>query len=151
MILTTSTHYSQVEPFIKSDTMIAMVAMTPSVSTVVKLAKIEDDRKVGIFCASDAFAGVVRNNCQGMGVWSEHMATQFMGIFEETEQFFEENDVIIVPKGYETFLSPEEKVLIEDFVMRGGELVRYSYKVDKGSFLYVVEQIKKVMNKKRNV
>ena len=151
MILTTSTHYSQVESFIKSDATLAMVAMTPSVSTVVKLAKIEDDRKVGIFCASDAFAGVVRNNCQGMGAWSEHMATQFMGIFEETEQFFEENDVIIVPKGYETFLSPEEKVLIEDFVTREGELVRYSYKVDKGSFLYVVEQIKKVMNKKRNI
>ncbi|MEC4630362.1 hypothetical protein VSS86_21790, partial [Bacillus safensis] len=74
LILTTSTHFTEVEQYINSNKVLAMVAMTPSVGTIVRLAKIGDTQKVGIFCASDAFAGVVRSNCQGMGSWSEQMA-----------------------------------------------------------------------------
>ena len=151
LILTTSTHFTQVESHIRSSKTLAMVAMTPSVHTIVRLAKIGDAQKVGIFCASDAFAGVVRSNCQGMGRWSEQMATQLAGIFGKEEQFFTENDVVIVPEGYETFIAPEEKELLLEFAQRGGELVSYSYKVDKGSFLHVVDQIKRVMNKKRSM
>lgn len=151
LILTTSTHFTGVEQYINSNKVLAMVAMTPSVGTIVRLAKIGDTQKVGIFCASDAFAGVVRSNCQGMGSWSEQMATQLAGIFEREEQFFAENDVVIVPEGYETFVTPEEKARLQRFSDEGGQLVSYSYKVDKGSFLHVVEQIKRVMNKKRSM
>ena len=151
LILTTSTHFTEVEQHINSNKVLAMVAMTPSVGTIVRLAKIGDTQKVGIFCASDAFAGVVRSNCQGMGSWSEQMATQLAGIFEREEQFFAENDVVIVPEGYETFVTPEEKARLQRFSDEGGQLVSYSYKVDKGSFLHVVEQIKRVMNKKRSM
>ncbi len=151
LILTTSTHFTQVESHLRSNKALAMVAMTPSVHTIIRLAKIGDAQKVGIFCASDAFAGVVRSNCQGMGSWSEQMATQLAGIFGKEEAFFSENDVVIVPEGYETFISPEEKALLQRFCENGGLLIPYSYKVDKGSFLHVVEQIKRVMNQKRSM
>ncbi|MEY8364317.1 GntR family transcriptional regulator [Anaerovoracaceae bacterium 41-7] len=151
LILTTSTHFTEVESYLRSNKPLAMVAMTPSVHTIVRLAKIGDTQKVGIFCASDAFAGVVRNNCQGLGSWSEGMATQLAGFFGKEEQFFAENDVVIVPEGYETFIASKEKQFLRSFCERGGELVSYSYKVDKGSFLHVVDQIKRVMNKKRSM
>lgn len=151
LILTTSTHFTEVEQYIGSNKTLAMVAMTPSVHTIVRLAKIGDAQKVGIFCASDAFAGVVRSNCQGMGAWSEQMATQLAGILGKEAQFFAENDVVIVPEGYETFIALEEKELLQQFSAGGGELIHYSYKVDKGSFLHVVDQIKRVMNKKRSM
>ena len=79
------------------------------------------------------------------------MATQLAGIFGKEEAFFSENDVVIVPEGYETFISPEEKALLQRFCENGGLLIPYSYKVDKGSFLHVVEQIKRVMNQKRSM
>lgn len=151
LILTTTTHFGQVEPYINSQKTLAMVSMTPSVRTIVSLAKVRDDKKVGVFCASDAFAGVVRNNCQNMGGWSESMTTQLMGHSGGLQQFFAEKDVIILPEGYETFVSAEEKALLREFRAGGGQLLPYSYKIDKGSFLYVEEQIKRVMNKKRSM
>ncbi len=151
LILTTSTHFAQVEPYISSNRLLAMVSMAPSVRTVVSLAKLSDEKRVGIFCASDAFAAVVRANCQELGDWSESMTTQLMGIGKKTEQFFAEKDVLIVPEGYETFITSEEKELLRNFRETGGTLIAYNYRIDRGSFLYVEEQIKKVMNKKRSM
>ena len=150
LILTTSTHFAQVEPYISSRTL-AMVSMAPSVRTIVSLAKLSDEKRVGVFCASDAFAAVVRTNCQGMGDWSESMTTQLMGIGKKTERFFADKDVLIVPEGYETFITSEEKELLRNFRETGGTMIAYNYCIDRGSFLYVEEQIKKVMNKKRSM
>lgn len=151
MVLTTSTHFTQVETYMKSNRLLAMVSMAPSVRTIISMAKIPDEKKVGIFCASDAFASVVRTGCQGIGDWSEGITTQLMGIRDKTAQFFEEKDVVIVPEGYETFITPEEKELLRAFREKGGQVLHYIYTVDRGSFLYVEEQIKKLMNKKRNM
>lgn len=151
MVLTTSTHFTQVESYIKSNQLLAMVSMAPSVRTIISMAKIPDGKKVGIFCASDAFASVVRTGCQGIGDWSEGMTTQLMGIRDKTAQFFAEQDVIIVPEGYETFITPEEKELLGAFTADGGQVLHYIYTIDRGSFLYVEEQIKKLMNKKRSM
>ncbi len=151
MVLTTSTHFAQVEPYVKSSKILAMVSMTPSVRTIIDMAKIPDDKGVGIFCASDAFAGVVRMGCHGIGAWSEAMTTQLMGLRDKAEQFFDEQDMVIVPEGYETFASAEDKEMLRRFREKGGQIISYSYKIDRGSFLYVEEQIKKVMNKKRSM
>lgn len=151
MVLTTSTHFTQVEPYIKGNKLLAMVSMTPSVRTIISMAKIPDEKKVGIFCASDAFASVVRTGCQGIGDWSDRLTTQLMGIRDKTAQFFEEKDVVIVPEGYETFITAEEKEMLLAFKENGGQVLHYIYKIDSGSFLYVEEQIKKLMNKKRSL
>ena len=151
LILTTSTHFSEVEPYIETDKTVAMVAMTPSVRTIIRLAKITEGTRVGIFCASDAFASVVRNNCVNMGDWCEDMKTQLMGICETETQFFADHDLLIVPEGYETFVTAGESELLRDFKEKGGDVLIYSYRIDRGSFLYVQEQIKRVMNKKRSM
>lgn len=153
IILTTSTHYAQIESCINSDKVLGMLAMTTSVRTIIRLAQISDTMRVGIFCASDAFANVVRNNCANMGDWCEGLTTQLMGIngYKREEQFFANHDIIIVPEGYESFINADEKEMISRFCERGGELVPYSYRIDRGSFIYVQEQIKRLMNKKRSI
>ena len=151
LILTTSTHFTQVEPFINREKTLGMLAMTPSVRTVIRLAKIPDQKRVGIFCASDAFASVVRNNCEGMGDWSEQMTTQLIGLGGNEKQFFTENEIIIVPEGYEAFTCTEETETLRTIVDQGGVLITYNYRFDRGSFLYVTEHIKRCMNKKRSM
>lgn len=151
LVLTTSTHYSQVEPYIHEAKKLGMISMTPSVRTIARLARISPEEKVGIFCASDAFSRVVRTGCQAVGDWSEQMSARLMGIGTNAEAFFEEMHLIIVPEGYETFVNREEKDLLRKFRRGGGELIFYSYQVDRGSFLYVQERIKKIMNGKRSM
>ena len=52
---------------------------------------------------------------------------------------------------YEAFVTAGESELLRDFKEKGGDVLTYSYRIDRGSFLYVQEQIKRVMNKKRSM
>ena len=150
VILTTSTHFAEVEPYINQNKTLAMMAMTPAIRTTIQLAKVGDEAQVGIFCASDAFSQVVRTGCLGMGSWSERLTTQLMGM-PGLADFLEAQDVVIVPEGYDAFISKEERSQLAAYRESGGHVVGYDYKIDRGSFLYVEAQIKKCMNKKRSV
>lgn len=150
LVLTTTTHYTQIEPYIQDSKRLVMVSMTPAVRTTISLAKVPEDINAGIFCASDAFAGVVRGNSEGMGKWSDHLPTYLMGMDGHLEKFFEEVELAILPEGWEAFASPVEKQAVSQFENRGGQVILYDYKIDKGSYLYVEAQIKKCMNRKRS-
>lgn len=150
LVLTTTTHYTQVEPYMQDLKRLVMVSMMPSVRTTISLAKVAEDIRAGIFCASDAFAGVVRLNSEGMGKWSDHLPTYLMGMNEHLDKFFEEVDLAILPEGWEAFASVVEKQAVNRFEAEGGQIVLYDYKIDKGSYLYVEAQIKKCMNRKRS-
>lgn len=150
LVLTTTTHFTEVEPYIQGGKTLAMMSMMPAVRTTISLAKVADDTRAGIFCASDAFAGVIRTNCEGMGKWSDHLPTYLMGMGTSLEKFFTGLDLVILPEGWEAFASPEEKKAVHDFTKGGGQIVLYDYKIDRGSYLYVEAQIKKCMNRKRS-
>ncbi len=150
MVLTTTTHYTQVEPYIRGDKPLGMMSMTPAVRTTISLAKVKDDIHAGIFCASDAFAGVIRHNCEGMGRWSDHLPTYLMGMKGHLDKFFDGLDLVILPEGWESFASAEEKGAVNAFVRSGGDMILYDYKIDRGSYLYVEELIKRCMNRKRS-
>ena len=151
LILTTSTHYAQVEHFIHPSKILGMMALMPTTQTIIQLAKILDEASVGIVTASDNFAGIIRRNCQGMGDWSKHMEAHLLGNRDKLRLFLMDKDVIILPEGYMTFTSASERELLASFERNGGRLVSYDYKIDRGSFLYVEELIKKCMNQKRSL
>ena len=152
VILTTSTHYNEVEPFIRDKQKFGMVAMMPSVETIMSLAKLPGRSDEGILCASENFAGVIRKNCTGMGSWSEVMPVQLFGGSETgLAEFLSEKTAVILPKNYEVFASASERRLLQEYEDQGGQLIPYDYTIDRGSFLYVEGLIKKIINKKRSV
>ncbi|MBQ8589423.1 MAG: winged helix-turn-helix transcriptional regulator [Firmicutes bacterium] len=151
LILTTSTHFAQVEHFIHPAKTLGMMALMPTPRTIFHLAKILDESSVGIVAASDNFAGIIRRNCQDMGDWSKHMDTQLFGNRDKLRLFLMDKDVIILPEGYMVFASVQERELLASFERNGGQLITYDYKIDRGSYLYVEELIKRCMNKKRSL
>ena len=151
LVLTTSTHYGEVEPYIKNIKNLAMMALTTSTRTVIKLAKIPELWNVGVVCASDTFANVVRENCLVIGSWAERMGSMHFGNPQKLKAFLKEKDAIILPNGYDAFASREEKELIRLFESKGKTLILYDYKIDKGSFMYVEALVKKCINNKRSL
>lgn len=151
LVLTTSTHYGQVEPYVKNVQNLGMMALTPSTRTVIKLAKIPEMWSVGVVCASDTFAKLVRDNCLVIGDWAERMSTMLFGNPQKLKAFLKNKDAIILPEGYDSFASREERELIRQFEHKGKTVVLYDYKIDKGSFMYVEALIKKCINNKRSV
>ncbi|MBR5129161.1 MAG: GntR family transcriptional regulator [Firmicutes bacterium] len=151
LVLTTSTHYGEVEPYIKNSKSLGMMALMPSTRTVIKLAKIPEIWNVGVVCASDSFAKVVRDNCLVIGDWAEHMGTMLFGNSQKLKLFLKNKDAIILPEGYDSFASREERETIRHFEQKGKAVILYDYKIDKGSFIYVEELIKKCINNKRSI
>lgn len=152
VILTTSTHFAEVEPYIHDKQKFGMMAMMPSVETIMKLAKISPECEGGILCASDNFAGVIRKNCADMGTWSEFIPVHLFGSGNDVlSSFLENKTVVILPKNYEVFASSGERQILQSFQTSGGVLLSYDYTIDRGSLLYVENMIKKVMNTKRSV
>ncbi len=150
VILTTSTHYGEIEAYIRDKQKFGMMAMMPSVETIMKLAKLPNRSEEGILCASENFAGVIRKNCSGMGDWSEVMPVHLFGS-DSLAEFLSGKTAIILPKNYEIFASSSERRMLQEFEDGGGQVIHYDYKIDRGSFLYVEGLIKRVMNKKRSV
>ena len=151
LVLTTSTHYGEVEPYIKDDKKLGIMALMPSTRTVIRLAKIPELWNVGVVCASDTFARVVRDNCLVIGGWAERMGTLLFGNPQKLKVFLKNKDAIILPEGYDAFASREEREIIKAFENKGKTVVLYDYKIDKGSFMYVEALIKRCINKKRSL
>ena len=152
VILTTSTHYGEIEAYVRDKQKFGMLSMMPSVETIMKLAKLPVHAEEGILCASENFAGVIRKNCSGMGDWSEHMPVHLFGNGTESlGAFLSDKTAVILPKNYEVFASSAERHMLQAFEDGGGQLIHYDYTIDRGSFLYVEGLIKKVMNRKRSV
>ena len=151
LVLTTSTHYGEVEPYIKNPQCLGVMALMPSTRTVIRLAKIPELWNVGVVCASDTFSRVVRENCMVIGDWAERMTTVLFGNPQKLKSFLKNKDAIIIPEGYDAFASREEREIIKQFENKGKTVVLYDYKIDKGSFMYVEALIKKCINKKRSL
>jgi hypothetical protein len=128
-----------------------MMSLMPSTRTVIKLAKIPELWNVGIVCASDTFARVVRDNCMVIGDWADRMGTHLFGDANKLKYFLKNKDAIIVPEGYDAFASREEREIIRHYENKGKTVVLYDYKIDKGSFMYVEALIKKCINNKRSL
>jgi len=152
IILTTSSHYGEVEAFIQDKRKFAMVAMMPSMDTTLKLARLPGRTEEGIICASENFAGIIRRCCSGMADWSEVMPVHLFGGSETSLiDFLSEKDAVILPKDYEVFASPAERKLLQNFEDGGGRLIHFDYTIDRGSFLHVENLIKKIINTKRSM
>ena len=156
LVLTTSSHYSDVEPYIKERQRLAMVAMMPSAETIIRLAQIPQDASVGIACASENFAAIVRTNCSTLAPWARTLPVCLFGGSPAShghslESLLAECDAVILPERYESFAGPGEKALLREYEKKGGQLVRYEYRIDRGSFLYMEGLIKRIMNEKRSV
>ena len=152
MVLTTSSHFGEVESALQGREKLGMMAMRTSTSTVIELAKLKDESKVAIVCASDLFAGLVRKNCSGIGRWSGRMPSHLLGSgTDKLRDFLSDKDTVILPEKSDVFASAEERKVLHAFEAEGGTIISYNYEIDRGSFLYVESLIKRAMNQKRSV
>jgi len=151
LVLTTTTHFGQLESILKPETQLGMLAMVPDKATLVALAKLGDEEVVGIGCASSNFAGVIRTNCSEMGQWSEAMPVHFFGKADALKDFLGGKTVLILPEGYEAFTGVRERKVLRDFADEGGKVIPYNYVIDRGSFAYVNSLINRCLNEKRSL
>ncbi len=151
IILTTTSHYTEIEDFIASNKVFSMLAMMTSTDTIIELAHMPEDARAGVVCASDNFLKIVRMNYSNMPTSEGRTLCSHMLGSEKLEWFLKNKDVIIVPKHYESFASDRDVELIHEFEAEGGKLIHYDYIIDHGSYIYAEKLVRKALNNKRSI
>lgn len=151
LVITTTTHFPEVESVVKDTGKAYMFAMRPSNDTIISLARLEENSRIGIVCASENFVNIVRNGCENVGIGSRNLQGCLLGKTEKTAQFIKDKDYIIMPKGVEEFASAKELQLLKEYELSGGKTIYYEYIIDRGSFAYVEGISKRILNKKRSL
>ena len=151
IILTTTSHYSEVEEFIASNKVFSMLAMMTSTDTIIELAHLPENARAGVVCSSNNFLTIVRMNYSNMPTSGGRTLCAHLLGSEKLECFLKGKDVIIVPKHYETFASAKDIELIRDFEASGGKLIHYDYVIDHGSYIHAEKLVRKSLNNKRSI
>ena len=149
LIVTTATHYAQLRDAMQNPDRLMQVVMTPTHETIVDLAKLGEAR-LGIVCASERFAQVIRHSCEALGI-SIGEESVFLFGEEGLERFLETRDAILLPPNYLRFCSASEGALLSEAHGRGKSLIPYEYQLDGGSLLMFKERIASIRRQKNRL
>jgi len=116
IIITTSFHIEEVEAFITGmDKNIVNLSLEPKMETIVKLARIEEDREVGLICQSENFALEVEKSIEKLGLDNFNLEYT-IAEDDELENFIEKKDFLISsPHRYKELLSLSNEKKVFEF------------------------------------
>lgn len=149
LILTTSTHIDELRSSVPSITDKAVpVVVSPSQSTLIALAKLDNEKRVGILHKSMRFFQIICVWAGKSGFNGHLTGCCYCDENQDAlEAFVEDKDVLIVPPGFSAQLSPDLLHVINRFRQRGAQVIDFEYQIERGSLLYLEELIKKMLNK----
>ena len=147
LVVTTSTHMNQLSGVVANKDKLVQVVTAPSSQTVAKMAMI-GGKSVGILCASETYAHIIRISMQTLELSCHDVETYLFGSALSLESFLRHKDVVIVPNDFLLFCSRNESDLIRQAGDEGKIVIRYNYQIDGGSFLNVQEKIESVRTTK---
>lgn len=152
IILTTSTHYSKLCGMLpKLKDRIMQAAVSPDRQTIIDLAVVPADATIGILCTSVRFLGIITDTLKSFEIGGNnicHLLGEEASDTEKIAEFLHKVDTLIIPSDsvYEKDIKLSD--VINEFNTKDKRLVRFNYQIERGSLIYIEEQISSVLNKK---
>lgn len=147
LILTTSTHYSELLGKIPSlREKVIQVAVSPSQETIMEMASISPLQRLGVVCESQNFFNRVLARLKNMGLVTGSIPCLFLKDEDRLPEFLESIDVVFIPPGYQLQRKKENMAAVQRFTGRGGKVIVFDYQIERGSLLYVEEKISQLLN-----
>lgn len=148
IILTTSTHYSElygILPGIKDR--ILQAAVSPSRQTIIDIATIPDNVSIGIICSTKSFLEKIRHTLKAFKIDARQIS--YMLEMENIEhvdiiKFIETKNILVIPPDFQ-FDKEEYINAVQRFGERGGKIIKFEYQIERGSMMYIEEQISNIL------
>lgn len=147
LVVTTDTHADYLEKLLPVRSHIARVALRLTPPCLSKILKLQKGQSAGILCYSLRFGQLLYRTC---ATYCDNVLLQSPQKFSpdlDIAALLRDTDVILVPKAYEKYCSPEAADLLRKFK---GQLIECCYEMDEGSFLYLREKAKRLLAAKNN-
>ena len=146
LVVTTRSHAALLERIISDKRRIVRVALRMEQECLADIIKLRKGKKVGILAYSSRFAGLLYETCEN---YAENVVLTEPQIFSEIsdlEEYLNGKQVLLVPRNFEKYCSEEAAVLLNEF---DGQLIECSYELDEGSFMYLREKTKRLLEGKK--
>ena len=147
LILTTPTHFHDLLarfPGIQDKTL--QVAVSPTRDSIIRLARLTPSQKIGVVCESARFFTIVTNHLKSFDILADNAAVLYLSDIGRLDEFIRDKDVLIVPPGYPLLQSREHAASIQAFTEKGGAVIPFDYKIERGSLLHVEERIRTILD-----
>ena len=149
LVLTTTTHYSELVGLLPGmEDRIFQAAVAPSHQTIIDIASIREHSNVGIVCESRTFDRIIRTRLKSLGIMTRHIKTLRYKKAGQLREFLADKDILIMPPDGESRLSKHTHEL-EQYTSNGGAVIHFVYQIERGSLIYIEEQISRLMDKVR--
>lgn len=151
LILTTTNHIGELKSLVPAlAERCVPVIVQPSSATLVALAKIAADQRLGVIYQSKRFFEIIR-------IWlkkSEVVAVPAGLCVEGADaaafaDFLKGREVVILPPGFAAQFPTHAIMELNRFRQNGGTLLDFAYEIDRGSLLHLDSLIRNLLNEAR--
>jgi len=145
LIVTTAEHAGYLEKVLPVRRRIARVALRLTHNCLSEIIKLRRGRVVGILCYSERFGDLLLRTCNQ---YTEGLTLLQPEVFSpelDVDQFLKKVDTVLVPRAYERYCTADVAGKLDRF---DGRLIECSYELDDGSFLYLKEKTKRLLEEK---
>ncbi len=145
LIVTTAAHAAFLEKVLPNRRKIARVAICLTSSCLSDIIKLRRGKVVGILGYSLRFGQLLHSSCQ---MYTEGVILTQPEIFSpelDVPAFLRGKDAVLVPQDYEKYCDVQTAGYLDRF---DGKLIECSYEMDAGSFLYLQEKTKRILEEK---
>lgn len=150
LVLTTTTHHQEVlEHFTDLRSKFVQVAVAPTRSSIIALARLAPSQKIGIVCESKRFLDIVLDHLKAFDIPASSVAPLFWSEIDRLDKFIAGLDAVIIPAGYSLQRNRDHLAAIQEFTERGGAIISFDYQIERGSLLNLEERLKSLLEESR--
>lgn len=145
LVVTTANHADFLEKILPNRKRIARVALCLTQHCLSDIIKLRKGKVVGILCYSPRYGRLLYDTCQ---MYTEGVVLTEPQVFSpqlDIPAFLQGKDAVLVPKDYEKYCDVQTAGYLDRF---DGKLIECSYEMDAGSFLYLQEKAKRILEEK---
>lgn len=145
LVVTTQTHYYELLALLQNaPPKVVRIALSASPQTVLRLAGIELDNRVGIYSRSERFAEIVRNGL----LMLSHLSQDNVSCMQEGKgvlaEFLRNLQTLLVAPDYLNYAGDAELEALSEFQRNGGNVIEYHHQLDQGSLLIMDQCLKDI-------
>ncbi len=144
---TTPTHFQELSEKMPPGSRLIQVVLSVAAETILELARIPGEKRVGILCSSRRFGEIIKRACRRYCRLNREPQVHYFGDPEAktTAAFLDHTEQLILPLNYRRFCSAKEQSLLAQYSADKNPII-FQYQMEQGSLLYLAEQIQRVQS-----
>lgn len=149
LILSTTTHHREIaQKAPKHKDKFLQCSLTLAQQTIIDLAQIPIDAKIGILCETRRFYDIVQRHLVDMHLSPESISYMSENTDSENlKKFLAKKQVIICkPQSFGGHHAPMASM--GEFLARGGSLIYFNYQIDRGTLHQIEDRINEIIREK---